>query len=136
MKIINELPAQVLLIGTNNLGVCNATAGTTVQGIEAVLTTLHQKLPRAQILMLGLYPRGRTVDGWRTKLQPGEFSERMQSINAALLAGSKRDSKVHFVDCNAVFLDEGGNIRPDLMPDFLHPSKSGAEALTECLAPE
>jgi beta-glucosidase len=125
----------VVLIGTNNLGVCNATGPSTFEGMQAVLQTVRAKLPRSQILALGLYPRGRTVAGWRTGLQPSEFSSRIETINMQLQAASLTNHRLHYLDCSSVFLDEHGDIVPALMPDFLHPSQRGAAALAQCLAP-
>ena len=103
--------------------------------MQAVLATVRAKLPRAHILALGLYPRGRTVDGWRTGRQPGEFSGRIDYVNAKLAAAAAADPRLTFLDCSRVFLARDGHIMHDLMPDYLHPSEHGAAALASCLAP-
>src|SRR5262249_5793633 len=50
--------AVVLLIGTNNLGWDVQTPENVVQGITAVVAAIQAKQPQAQILLLGILPRG------------------------------------------------------------------------------
>ena len=54
--------AAVLLIGTNNTGAFNETAGQTEAGIDAVIGALEQKLPATKILLLGILPSGLAED--------------------------------------------------------------------------
>lgn len=113
----------VLMIGTNNMGYCSEKqiAG----GVEAILEALRERLPKARILLLAIFPRG---------ARPDETREKVRRTNELLakLPG------VTFLDIGAKFVSEDGTIAKEVMPDHLHLSAKGyglwAEAMREKLA--
>src|SRR6185312_3578540 len=108
-----EPKVVVLMIGTNNAS--SGTADEIVQGITAIVEELRHRLPKARILLLGVFPRGQKPDATREKLN---------SVNAKI-AHLDDGSHVKFLDIGKSFLNEDGTISREIMPDFLHLSRKG-----------
>ena len=89
----------IILIGANNFGHLHWPAAPTLQGIETIVATVHQRLPATRILLLGVLPsiRSAWVDG------------NTASLNAALAGryGGGADSLVTYQDLSGLFLKNG-----------------------------
>jgi lysophospholipase L1-like esterase len=107
--------AVMLMIGTNNTG--RNSAAEIAEGIGAVVLELQKDFPDAKILLLGVFPRGRSTDAVR-----GTIAQ-INTIISRLHDGNR----VHYLDIGAKFLDASGNIPADVMSDGLHPSTKGYE---------
>ena len=122
---ISPKVAQVL-IGTNDLSKC--TDEEIAEGVGAVVTEIHARLPRTRILLLGLLPRG----------PKSTYCGRIESVNALL---AKLDGTcggaVHFADPGrGVFADETGNCRTELYVDEgTHPNAEGNRRLARAIKP-
>lgn len=108
----------IVMIGTNNSdGVHFPTAHTPEQiaeGIQRIVQTLRQKLPRTKILLLRVFPRD-NLPGTRAAVDKlGELT--------APFADNKA---VFYLDINQTFLNPDGSINKELMPDLLHPNAVG-----------
>ncbi len=121
--------AIVLMIGTNNIG--SNSPEEIAKGIETIVKTLREKLPKAKILLLAVFPRGadRKTDqpAAETDSRIGEVNERIKS-----LADGKM---VTYLDIGPKFLDAEGRIPRALMPDFLHLSRGGYQIWAEAIEP-
>jgi len=113
----------VLMVGTNNLA--TATPRTSHAVSARIVDTVRMALPGATIVLNALFPRGDRDDPLRAKLA---------DVNARL-AGLADGARVRYVDAGAGFLDADGDVRPELMPDKLHPSAAGYEVWAEALRP-
>ena len=114
-----------LMIGTNNTS--RDTPEAITAGIQAIVAELRQRLPESKIVVLSVFPRSNP----RTK---GDF-ERVKAINQ-LLPGIADNEWVFHVDINRHFLDENGQLRPELYGrDLLHLSGAGYEAWHQALLP-
>jgi beta-glucosidase len=117
--------AVMLMIGTNNTG--RNSAAEIAEGVGAVVLELQTRFPEAEILLLGIFPRGAPGDPARATIA---------SINDSI---SRLDAmeRVHYLDIGDVFLDAEGIIPTSVMSDALHPSAEGyrlwAEAMQEPL---
>src|SRR5262249_55783003 len=120
----------VILIGTNNLGADRHghltapgdSAEVIAAGVEAVVAEVRQQLPDAQVLLLGILPRGESATASvRSKIK--EVNQRL-----TLLA---KDEQFLFADLGEHFLETDGRIREDLMPDALHLSAKGYMVLAD-----
>jgi lysophospholipase L1-like esterase len=119
----------VLLIGTNNTGferdseTPRNSTNEVIEGVTAVVEKVREKSPAARILLHALFPRG-------TRDDPQRYQVR--EINRALASLHDGEHVVLF-DIGDRFLDAGGEIRRELMPDLLHPSRQGYEVWADAL---
>jgi len=120
--------AIVLMIGTNNLANSGHTPAETARGIEAVVNRLRDKFPKANILLLGILPRGaQAADPMRA---------RVAEVNKTI--SKLQDNRhVFFLDIGDVFVEKDGSISPQNMPDALHLSPAAyniwAKAISEAV---
>ena len=108
----------MLLIGTNNLGNQNKdTAEDAAAGVKKVLDVLREKFPNAKILQLATFPRSpRSNDVLRVEVA---------RLNALVKDYAKDDPRVTYMDLADKFVGADGNIAPEIMADFLHPTPKG-----------
>ncbi len=112
----------VLLIGVNNLYM---PADHIAAGVRANVRLLRQKLPRAKILLLGVFPCGK---------RPGSRRRKIQRINS--LAAQEADGKVvHYLDIGHRFLAKSGNISRKVMHDHLHLTTRGYRIWADAMEP-
>jgi lysophospholipase L1-like esterase len=107
--------AIMLMIGTNNTA--RNSAAEIAEGVGAVVLSLQRHYPRAQILLLGIFPRGRANDPVRAML--AEINRNISKLDDG--------KQVHYLDIGAGFLEPDGNISPEVMSDGLHPTARGYE---------
>ncbi|MGP0064656.1 MAG: platelet-activating factor acetylhydrolase IB subunit [Isosphaeraceae bacterium] len=118
----------VLMIGTNNAD--NATADEITQGISAIVQELRKRLPRAKVLLLGIFPR----DDRRIAPIRDQILHRIKSVNQDI-AKLDDGSNVRFLDISKSFLDQDGKISSEIMPDFLHLSTKGYRIWADAMEP-
>lgn len=105
----------VLMIGTNNAGHRKEDPTETALGIEKIIEALHSKLPDTKILLLAIFPRGKSsqdpmrllVDSTNRLIQP--------------MADNKT---IFWLNVNDHFLQLDGAISQSVMSDYLHPNAS------------
>jgi lysophospholipase L1-like esterase len=118
----------VLMVGINNL-LANDPASKIADGTKKIVEALHQKVPAAKILLLGILPSGPNAgDAIRAKIK---------QVNA-LTAKFDDGKTVRVLDVGPKFLDAGGNIDPakDLFQaDALHLKPKGYEAWADAMKP-
>ena len=121
----------VLLIGTNNLGtkpVCN---GKQIgEGITAVVKVLREKCPTAQIIITGIFPRGKPAgpkaNAW--------VNQQVADANAA--AAKLADGKLtHFVDIGPQLRDAGGKVNRKIVFDGVHVGPAGYQRWAQAIEP-
>ena len=113
----------VLLIGTNNIG---RPAVEIVRGVARVVDRVREKLPGAQLVLMGIFPRGAdAADPMRTKIR---------DINHALSRLGDQ-SGIHFLDIGDRFLAAEGTLTREMMPDALHLGFKGYQIWAEALQP-
>jgi lysophospholipase L1-like esterase len=105
----------VHMLGTNNIN-RNENADI-VAGNAAIVAEYRARQPQAQILLLGVFPRGAEAD------TPMRAS--IAEINQGLADLAESDSNVHFMDIGEVFLEPDGTLSTDVFPDGLHPNEEG-----------
>ena len=126
--------AVVILIGANNLGRAHWPTADNVAGIAAVVATARQKLPKTQILLLGILPSVRSA--WA--------SQTTAEVNAALAKryATGNEAMVTYRDVGHV-LERGGLADPALFYDpnlsppepALHPSPEGMARIAAAIEP-
>ncbi len=116
----------VLMIGTNNTAHRMDPAAYTAEGIAMIVGELRERLPESMILLLAIFPHHASPYN--------DMRERNEEINH-LIASLADGETVHFLNLNELFLDEGGALRPELMPDLLHPNATGYAVWAEAMEP-
>ena len=126
--ILNGLhpKAVVIMIGTNNIGhIADERPEWTADGIKKIVKTVHEKLPDANVLLLGVFPR---------EAKASRHRKQIEEINAII---SKLDDGKHtrYLDLTSKFTDTNGEIPKDIMPDRLHPNAAGYKIWAEGMQP-
>lgn len=119
--------AVVIMIGTNNIGhFADEKPEWVAAGVKKILEVVHEKLPKARILLLGVFPRGATKDDGKR--------QRVDAINA--LIKNFHDGKlITWLDVGPKFLDAQGNLPKEIMPDALHPNAQGYQIWYDTMWP-
>jgi beta-glucosidase len=116
----------VVMIGTNNLGNVGHSPAAVVAGVTKVVEKLGQVVPEAKVLLLGVFPRGRTADD--------KFRAQINEVNAGI--GKLADwQRVHFLDIGHVFVEADGSLSEKIMPDALHLSPEGYGKWADAIEP-
>jgi lysophospholipase L1-like esterase len=118
-----EPKVTVLMIGTNNLS--DDTPDEIAQGIKTIVAELRNRLPKTQVLLLGVFPRSPKPDAAR---------EQIKTINEKI-ARLDDGSHVRYLDIGKAFLNADGTISPEVMPDYLHLSTKGYRIWAEAMEP-
>lgn len=123
----------ILLIGANNFGHIHTTADQTYAGILVILDEIHRRLPRAQVLLIGVLPSIRSR--WVT--------DNTRILNARMQREvSISRSYVRYMDVGSLFLKKGtvdaGKFLDSRMtpPDPpLHPTAETQEEIASLIEP-
>lgn len=123
-----QAKAFMVMIGTNNIGHCaDEKPEWVAAGIKKIVEVIKEKQPQARILLLGIFPRGATA--------ADNQNQRAIETNK-LLAPLADDKTVFYMEIGKAFLDEQGNLKKELMPDFLHPNAEGYKVWFEAVKPK
>ncbi|MCA9248701.1 MAG: GDSL family lipase [Planctomycetales bacterium] len=114
----------VVMIGTNNSS--RNPAEQTIEGVEAIVASLRERLPKTKILLMAVFPRGPNA----------EDPKRLENdkVNRAI---AKHDDgeMVRFLDIKDAFLEKDGTLTREIMPDLLHLSEDGYRRWAEAIEP-
>lgn len=117
----------VLLIGVNNINLCNEEPEEVFSGIKAVVATLRKQYPSARILLNAVLPEGELPDN------PG----RQRVIALDKMVATLGDGKnVFFHDYGPRFIGADGKLSAELQPDFLHLSEKGYRIWVDAMLPD
>jgi beta-glucosidase len=113
----------VVMIGTNNSNGEDNTPGQIVDGVNAIVKKLEEKLPEAKILLLAIFPRGENFNPQRGKiLQVNQVLRRIAD-----------NQRVYWADFGHEFVSADGTIPRELMPDYLHLSSQAYAVWAESI---
>ncbi|MYM24440.1 hypothetical protein GTP46_17490 [Duganella sp. FT135W] len=114
----------VLTVGVNNLGFCNATPKQAFDGVKAVVAQLRKLYPDGRILLNAVLPFG----------QFSNSPTRLQVVELNRLVATLGDGKqVIFHDYCSSFLQPNGEMSPEVMGDFLHPTAKGYQIWADAM---
>jgi lysophospholipase L1-like esterase len=120
---------MMLMIGTNNLSgrtTAPNTPAEIAEAIGAIVTKFRTKFPSAQVLLLGVFPRGAEPDNpYRASIR--EINERIATLDDG--------QWVRFMDIGDRFLEPDGSISVEVMADGLHPTTRGYEIWADAVMP-
>lgn len=120
----------VLMVGTNN---SSAHSAEQIAASQAkIIGQIHEKSPKTQVLLLGVFPRGLHP----TKPNPKETQLQQATIKELNILLGKLDRKpaVRYLDIGEKFL-VNGKIPETIMPDQLHLSAEGYRIWAENMDP-
>lgn len=116
----------VMMIGTNNIGHRSDPPEHTALGIKTILATLRRELPQSKILLLAIFPRGKTPDDKMRQL--------VNSTNNLIRTFADQEW-IHWLDISAEFLNEKSEIEQTVMEDYLHPNKDQYQVWADAMQP-
>jgi len=118
--------AAVLMIGTNNSNKEDNTEADILEGVQAIVKQLRERLPDTKLIVLGIFPRAQTFSPQRGKIL---------QINQAL-ARFADGKMVHYIDFGSQLIEADGSIAKAKMPDYLHLSEAGYEIWANAIEPK
>lgn len=115
----------IVLIGTNNLGQQGERPEWTAAGVRKIVETIHTRLPKTKVLLLGIFPRDTPNSPIR------------HAITTANNIISKLDdgNTTRYLDITKSLVDPAGNIPKDVMEDGLHPTAKGYDIWYDAMHP-
>ncbi len=120
----------VLMIGTNNIA---NTAEEITAADQKIVAEIHEKLPDAKLLLLGIFPRGADPKDPKHPEVAG-MRDKIKQVNAEL-AKLDDGNKTRYLDIGDKFLDADGVIQKDIMSDALHPTAKGYQIWADAMQP-
>ena len=117
--------AAVVIIGTNNSNRDDNTEAEILEGVTAVIQQIRQRLPETKILLVAIFPRGRTFSVQRGKIL---------QVNQAL-AKLDDGKMLHYVDFGSQLIESDGSISRDTMRDYLHLTERGYQIWAAAIEP-
>lgn len=116
----------VLMIGVNNINLCNEQPDEVFSGIQTVVAMLRQHYPGARILLNAVLPEGVPESDERRRI--AALNEQVRTLG---------DGKsVFFRDYGAHIMGDGGTLSKELQPDLLHFSEKGYRVLAGAIRPD
>jgi lysophospholipase L1-like esterase len=117
----------VLMIGTNNLLIDGDTPVQTAQGVLASVLAIHEAVPGATVLVVGIPPAGASPND--------PYREQVRQTNTLINEEMAALPQTLYVDIGSVFVQPDGWISPLIMSDYLHPTTAGYFLETLALMP-
>ena len=105
----------VVMIGTNNSNNQDNTEAEILAGVTAIVQQIRERQPDTKILLLGIFPRGKTFSPQRGKIL---------EVNEAL-ARLDDGKNIFYLDFGSQLIENDGSISKSIMPDALHPNAAG-----------
>jgi len=108
--------AAVVMIGTNNsnnnrAGVEDYSTADILEGVQAIVQQIRTRQPDTKIILLGIFPRGKTFSPQRGKIL---------QVNEAL-ARLDDGKNIFYIDFGSQLIENDGSISRSMMRDYLHP---------------
>ena len=117
----------VVMIGTNNFGQFNPDdEGEVLLGVVAVVEKLKELFPAMKIVLLDIFPRGKTFNAMRGSIL---------QVNQILQSKFAEDEDVHVLQIGHLFTESNGEISTSIMPDYLHLSEAGYQLWADAILP-
>ena len=116
----------IVMIGTNNSNNKDNTEGEILEGVTAIVNQIRTRQPDTKVLLLGIFPRGKTFSPQRGKIL---------EVNQAL-ARLDDGQHIYYLDFGSQYIGNDGSISPDIMPDALHPNEAGYQIWAKAMEPK
>ena len=126
LRVMNaaEVDTIFLMIGINDL-IWGQSDEQIIQNYRAIVETLSQQHPQAQIVVQSILPHGADAATWESRDRLIALpNSRIQAMNESLKTIAA-DHGAEYLDLYALFSNGEGNLRPDLTTDGLHLNREG-----------
>ena len=123
--------AAVVMIGTNNsnnnrAGVEDYSTADILEGVQAIVQQIRTRQPDTKIILMGIFPRGRTFSAQRGKIL---------QVNEAL-ARLDDGRNIFYIDIGPQLIENDGSISRSMMRDYLHPGEPGYRIWANAIEPK
>ena len=116
----------VVMIGTNNSNKEDNTEADILEGVTAIVNQIRQRQPETKIILLGIFPRGKTFSVQRGKIL---------QVNQAL-ARLDDGKNIFYIDIGSQMIENDGSIAESMMKDALHPGAAGYKLWAQAIEPK
>jgi lysophospholipase L1-like esterase len=116
----------IVMIGTNNSNNKDNTEAEILEGVTAIIRQIRTRQPETKILLLGIFPRGKSFSPQRGKIL---------QVNQAL-ARLDDGKNVFYLDFGSQLIANDGSISKDIMKDALHPTEAGYKIWAAAMEPK
>jgi beta-glucosidase len=116
----------VVMIGTNNSNNQDNTEAEILEGVTAIVNQIRERQSDTKILLLGIFPRGKTFSVQRGKIL---------QVNEAL-AKLDDGKNIFYLDFGSQLIENNGSISKSIMPDALHPNAAGYRIWANAMEPK
>lgn len=118
--------AAVVMIGTNNSNRDDNSEADILEGVTAIVNQIRQRQPETKILLMAIFPRGKTFSAQRGKIL---------QVNEAL-AKLDDGKNIFYIDIGPQLIESDGSISRDMMHDYLHPGEAGYRIWASAIEPK
>ena len=116
----------IVMIGTNNSNKDDNSEKDILEGVTAIVNGIRSRQPDTKILLLAIFPRGKTFSPQRGKIL---------EVNQAL-ARLDDGKHIFYLDFGSQYIGDDGSISKDIMPDALHPNEAGYYIWAKAMEPK
>ena len=116
----------IVMIGTNNSNKDDNTEADILEGVTAIVNQIRTRQPDTKILLLAIFPRGKTFSPQRGKIL---------QVNQAL-ARLDDGNHIFYLDFGPQFIENDGSIATGMMRDALHPGEAGYKVWANAMEPK
>ena len=121
-----KVRVAVVMIGTNNSKNEDNTEADILAGVQAIVQQIRTRQPDTKIILLGIFPRGKTFSVQRGKIL---------QVNQAL-ARLDDGKNILYLDFGSQLIENDGSISKNIMPDALHPNEAGYKIWAATIEPK
>jgi len=118
--------AAIVMIGTNNSNKDDNSEADILEGVTAIVNQIRQRQPDTKILLMGIFPRGKTFGAQRGKIL---------QVNEAL-AKLDDGKNIFYIDIGPQLIESDGSISKSMMRDYLHPGEAGYKVWANAVEPK
>lgn len=116
----------IVMIGTNNSNNKDNTEAEILEGVTAIIQQIRTRQPETKILLLGIFPRGKSFSTQRGKIL---------QVNQAL-ARLDDGKNIFYLDFGSQLIENDGSISKAIMKDALHPTEAGYKIWAATMEPK
>ena len=116
----------IVMIGTNNSNKDENTEGDILAGVTAIVQQIRTRQPATKVLLLGIFPRGKTFSPQRGKIL--EVNEALEKLADG--------QNIFYLDFGSQLIENDGSISTGMMRDALHPGEAGYKIWANAMEPK